>query len=630
MRWIAPAIAVAVCLFVPGPTSAQIGGEAALVRGWYRDYLGSDATPELLQAWVTSLQGGMSPVDVQASILGSNEFFLQQGRDPQTFVLETLQSVTWSEPTVSDLRRWTDRLNQLQGDRYRLAREIIQHYVEPQPRNEQVADLAARLMSAARLVVDTVNFEIAGTSQGRTANLQGQSLLAACQQFQETVSKRNYSRDEALLALHNASRSHQSLQTTLNNPPGSALSSAGIARRIGTMLTEARTAIGPASNTTARPTTPATPTTPTRPTTPVVHRGYDQAQLLESVGGLMRAVQSLNQLLTSQAYQSYSYTVVLRDLDTFAAQVEAFQHSANQSAARDRLHAELAILRQSAARIAPQLRGERQPYFVRLYWQSIESSLEQMRVTLGAPDDAATVLRPTALHENLLPLLDHAVAQIDVFLAGTNHYVVSIPDVPAVQTSCRSIRSRLLTMRQLTAEGQPASTLKQTLSQMVGDYQQAFDRWNQTVASYRLINPARLSPVGETLNQVERLINEAVAGGQPAAEASRIGQVLALVSTEVTEGRRGAHGVCRLPRAAVARFVLPATCRVCPANWRSACSGPARRRPPAGGCHAASGRPDAVGSRGAAPAADCGRTGCATQPSQRIANARPADRAAGR
>jgi hypothetical protein len=68
-------------------------------------------------------------------------------------------------------------------------------------------------------------------------------------------------------------------------------------------------------------------------------------------------------------------------------------------------------------------------------------------------------------------------------------------------------------MRQQADIGEPAVVLKQSLSGMVGDYQDAFDRWNRIVSTYRLINPARLSPVGETLNRVEQLINSALASG---------------------------------------------------------------------------------------------------------------------
>jgi len=64
----------------------QRSTESDLIRSWYRDYLGRDVGPELT-AWIELLKGGMSQTDVQATILGSDEFYYQKGRDPQTFVL---------------------------------------------------------------------------------------------------------------------------------------------------------------------------------------------------------------------------------------------------------------------------------------------------------------------------------------------------------------------------------------------------------------------------------------------------------------------------------------------------------------------------------------------------------------
>ena len=111
----------AVTLAIATPAAGQLTAslrtrEEDQVRQWYRDYLGREVGPEL-KAWTQLLQNGMSPLDVQATILGSDEFFNQKGRDAQSFEIETLQSVTWEEPTASQLRRWTNRLNELRGDR---------------------------------------------------------------------------------------------------------------------------------------------------------------------------------------------------------------------------------------------------------------------------------------------------------------------------------------------------------------------------------------------------------------------------------------------------------------------------------------------------------------------------------
>src|SRR4029077_3546948 len=118
--------------------------EANTIRGWYRDYLGHDVGQDL-PALVNLLRGGMSPTDLQATILGSDEFYSQKGRDPQTFVRETLQSVNWAEPSYSDLQRWTDRLTQLRGDRFALCREILQSNSQPQSSAYQMGDTVSRL-----------------------------------------------------------------------------------------------------------------------------------------------------------------------------------------------------------------------------------------------------------------------------------------------------------------------------------------------------------------------------------------------------------------------------------------------------------------------------------------------------
>jgi hypothetical protein len=311
------------------------------------------------------------------------------------------------------------------------------------------------------------------------------------------------------------------------------------------------------------------------PLTPVASTaGYNQQLVLDEIAAARRATDSLSQTLTSQAYQDYTYNVVLRDLDTLASRLAALDPLARSGTSRDRLQWEVQSLGDSADRIQAQLGGGRLPYSARLYWQSVQSSLAQLRDTLGVsggnltpstlppgtlppgtlpPGSIATgtlpgssstynpttMLRPTALHDSMLPLIDQAAAQIDVFLAGTTPLVYGIPDLPSVQTDLRSLKNRVMTLRQQAGVGQPAAILKQTLNGMIGDYQDAFDRWNRIVATYRLANPARLSPVGESLNGVEQLINQGLASGGLASQGpSRAAQDLAQLNAEVSAARQ--------------------------------------------------------------------------------------------
>lgn len=357
--------------------------EEQQVRQWYNDYLGREVGPEL-KAWTELLKSGMSPLDVQATILGSDEFFNQKGRDTQSFVIETLQSVNWEEPTVSDLRRWTDRLTVLRGDRFALAREILlandQAGGGTTPVGPNLSETAARLSTAAKLLVDTIDFEIGGTQQGRQANLKAQALWDSTEQLRRTVGVTGYRPTEASLAVQNVERSLTALQSTLNSPAGTAPGAAGIARRVGTMIDELEVALRPAV-TQPRP-LPGTPPAPSI--------GPTAEKLLVQAQSASRGVESIIQSLTGQAYQNYGTSVVLRDLDTFAAALEELQTSIRRGSSRDRVQWEIESLAAQAVRIGPQLRGSQMPPFTRLFWSSVESSLEQMAETLGITDANST------------------------------------------------------------------------------------------------------------------------------------------------------------------------------------------------------------------------------------------------
>jgi hypothetical protein len=533
LRW-AALLGVACTFLFTGPLSAQgtiaqRSREEDQIRNWYRDYLGREVGPELV-AWVQYLRSGMSPLDVQAAILGSDEFYRQKGLDEQTFLIETLQSVTWEEPTISELRRWTDRLRILRGNRFEVAREILLAYDQPggtaTPAGPNQSEIAGRLSAAAKLLIDNLDFDIGGTQQGRQANLKAQALADAIEQYRRAAAVSVSRPTDASLALQNVERSLSSLQSTLNSPAGTAPSAAGIVRRISTMIVEAQS-LGRPSGTRPLP----------GPNVPPASQ-----PLLTQAESASRAVESIIQSFTSDT-SSYLSGIILRDLDTFAARLDALETSIRANASRDRLQWEIEALNEQANRIGPQLLAGRPPAFTRLFWSSVESSLEQMADTLGISlGDSTDVLRPTPLAPDVLPLVDQALSRAEVFLTGTQPLVFGIPEVPRVQRDVKNLKSRLLTLRQEAQQGEPAARQIETLNSMVADYLDAFNRWNQIVSRERLQNPPRLSPVGETLNEVERLLKAAVAGEDltPATgsvSSSRVTRLLGTMQNELTSVR---------------------------------------------------------------------------------------------
>ncbi|MCI0359085.1 MAG: hypothetical protein L0211_11455 [Planctomycetaceae bacterium] len=540
MRWIAPLTLV--FWLALGPVSlaqAQFGRPPAAldnrdedqIRNWYRDYLGREVGPEL-KAWVELLRGGMSPLDVQATILGSDEFYNEKGRNAQTFIIETLQSITWEEPSAAEVRRWTDRLRALRGDRFSLAREILLAYADDsgvgEPSSVNLSEVANRLSEAAKLLTDTIKFEIGGTTQGRQANLKAQALVDAAEQLRRSTGvsiSRPGDASQARAAIASAERSLTSLQATLSSPAGTAPSATSVARRIGDMLEEAQLSLDSGSG---------LPATPSRPNLPSTSR-----QLMTQVEAASRAVESIIQSLTGTAQVSYSSGVVVRDLDAMAARLDQLATTLAGSASRERLGWEVEALQAQAEGIEPQLLAGRPAAYTRLYWSSVTSSLEQMGETLGlAPGDRADVLRPTPAEPEVLPLVDQAIARAEVFLTGTQPLVFGVTEVPRVQRDVRGLKSRLLTLRQEAQSGEPATRQLETLTSMVASYQNAFTTWNQIVNRYRLQNPPRLSPIGESLNEVERLLKEAanlddLTPATGSVASARVARLLATLGDEL-------------------------------------------------------------------------------------------------
>jgi hypothetical protein len=522
--------------------TAQVGSqgtEAEQIRGWYRDYLGREPGPELT-AWVQLLRGGMSPTDVQATVLGSDEYFNQQGRDPQTFVLETLQAVTWQAPSGNLLRQWNDRLTALRGDRFALAREILLTYAQPHTTTGQASDIALRLTNAAKLLQDTADFELSGTTQGRQVSLRAKSLYDACMSLQRTVGVRDFRVEDVLPSARMVESAYNAVQATLNNPPGTAPSTSAIARRVDSMLTDLQVALQPQYNPYPNQGPNPGPIVPT-PTTPAPSTGYsyDQAKLQKQLESIARGTQSIVQLFSSQPSGNYTYRVLLTDLNSFAGQVDSLETSVARGTSLQRLQWEWQTLNTQAERLRPQLLNGNPPTFTRLFWTSVESGLHQMGDTLGiAPNGNTGTVPPPVVKPNvdLVALCDQGVGQTDAFLTGLSPYVFGIPEVPRLQRDMRTVRNQILTIRQMILQQSPTLQIQDQIRLARLQYDASYELWSQMVEGYKLVNYTRLSPVGKSLTDIEVALtgmssdtNVYLRPGTP----SRVAQLLSTFDTEL-------------------------------------------------------------------------------------------------
>ena len=171
-----------------------------------------------------------------------------------------------------------------------LAREILLangNSVGTPGSEANIAEIAARLTTASKLLLDTIDLEIRGTQQGRQAQLKAQALGDASDHLHRTVTANGYRPSDATLDLQNVERALAALQSTLNSPAGTAPGAGGIARRIGILIAEAQAELR-AAVPAPRPGT----TTPINPAT---------QKLLAQSESASRGVASLVQSLTAHA-----------------------------------------------------------------------------------------------------------------------------------------------------------------------------------------------------------------------------------------------------------------------------------------------------------------------------------------
>ncbi len=97
----------------------------AQVESWYQQYLHRSADLSGLQSWTTLLRQGASPQEVQANILGSEEYYQKHNNDPAQFIVGLYNDVLGVSPSHTQVGVWLDRYDRDRGDRIRLARHFL-------------------------------------------------------------------------------------------------------------------------------------------------------------------------------------------------------------------------------------------------------------------------------------------------------------------------------------------------------------------------------------------------------------------------------------------------------------------------------------------------------------------------
>lgn len=95
------------------PRPPGLGGgnyHERLVRGWYQLYLHRAPDPGGLAQWVGELRRGTDPEAVQATLLGSDEYYKTHGGTSQLWVSNMFKDLLGRPASLMELRLWTSQL----------------------------------------------------------------------------------------------------------------------------------------------------------------------------------------------------------------------------------------------------------------------------------------------------------------------------------------------------------------------------------------------------------------------------------------------------------------------------------------------------------------------------------------
>jgi hypothetical protein len=101
------------------------GNLRALVESWYLLYLRRPADPTGLTDKVNRLRRGTGHLEVQAAILGSEEYFRLHGSRPRAWVAGLYADVLDRSPSPREVQNWIQSLSRNRGSRERTAAQFL-------------------------------------------------------------------------------------------------------------------------------------------------------------------------------------------------------------------------------------------------------------------------------------------------------------------------------------------------------------------------------------------------------------------------------------------------------------------------------------------------------------------------
>jgi len=216
---------------------------------------------------------------------------------------------------------------------------------------------------------------------------------------------------------------------------------------------------------------------------------------------------------------------LLRDVEFFYAQVDAFHHSLRVGTPMAEVRTYVLRLRALASGISQATRLNIPAGGVVQRWDVVNWDLQQVGELVGvstgpAIDPGQPVLfnaptysqlpyqvhRPMATRtpRNMVPAIDQAVAQLNAFVVGFNPFIPYYPQVSTLQKQARSLRLSLIQLRQ-EATGSASPRQQQMRLSEVNQLLNALNtNWQRIVGASQLANAPDLSDVSLCVQRVNQ------------------------------------------------------------------------------------------------------------------------------
>jgi len=95
---------------IPQSPAASYGRDVSVVQSWYQRYLGRNPDRGGMETYVGQLQAGASPTELQARILGSDEFYRRWGNTSSGFINGVYRTALGQVPSRQAQLYWKRQL----------------------------------------------------------------------------------------------------------------------------------------------------------------------------------------------------------------------------------------------------------------------------------------------------------------------------------------------------------------------------------------------------------------------------------------------------------------------------------------------------------------------------------------